>query len=613
MIHFFKKSVSHLALPEKFTYPFHYTPHPLCVLAAEEVKKYIASRKEWQEELASGKMFGVLIVQTDNGITNNEENQIGYLAAFSGNLAGKNLHPYFVPPVYDLLQPEGFFKIEEEQISAINIRIRELENSGSYLNSKEKWKIETEQAKAVLNQAKAELKMAKEAREIRRQSSPELSEEEQASLIRESQYQKAEYKRLEKEWKKRLEELETEVRHFDIEIERLKTERKERSAALQRKLFEQFRMLNALGEVKDLYTIFEQTIQKVPPAGAGECALPKLLQYAYLHQLKPLAMAEFWWGDSPKNEIRHHGYYYPSCKGKCEPILQHMLQGLEVDENPLLNPVHEEEELEIVFEDEWLLVVNKPVGMLSVPGKAEDRDSVYHRLKKKYPEATGPMIVHRLDMATSGLLLVAKTKEVHQDLQAQFANRSIKKRYVAVLDGTIIKTEKETKPIAEKAILIAKETVSTKKTAKAERTGRTGRIELPLCLNPLDRPRQMVSRKHGKEAITEYQIISESEKNTSESENTFNESNRIDESERSINESRKYTRIVFYPLTGRTHQLRVHAAHPEGLGCPILGDELYGKKADRLYLHAEYIEFRHPIYGDILCIQKEADFHKKYD
>jgi len=569
MIHFFKKPVSHLALPEKFTYPFHYTPHPLCVLAAEEVKEYIASRKEWQEELASGKMFGVLIVQTDNGITNNEENQIGYLAAFSGNLAGKNLHPYFVPPVYDLLQPEGFFKIEEEQISAINIRIRELENSSSYLDSKEKWKIETEQAKAVLNQAKAELKMAKEAREIRRQSSPEFSEEEQASLIRESQYQKAEYKRLEKEWKKRLEELETEVRHFDIEIERLKTERKERSAALQRKLFEQFRMLNAQGEVKDLYTIFEQTVQKVPPAGAGECALPKLLQYAYLHQLKPLAMAEFWWGDSPKNEIRHHGYYYPSCKGKCEPILQHMLQGLEVDENPLLNPVHEEEELEIVFEDEWLLVVNKPAGMLSVPGKAEDRDSVYHRLKKKYPEATGPMIVHRLDMATSGLLLVAKTKEVHRDLQAQFANRSIKKRYVAVLDGIVL-------------------------------SERTGRIELPLCLNPLDRPRQIVSKEYGKEAITEYKIISESEKI-------------IDESERSINESRKYTRIIFYPLTGRTHQLRVHAAHPEGLGCPILGDELYGKKADRLYLHAEYIEFRHPIYGDILCIQKEADFHKKYD
>ncbi len=370
-------------------------------------------------------------------------------------------------------------------------------------------------------------------------------------MIRESQYQKAEYKRKEKYWKKRLEERETEVNRFKDEIERLKAERKERSAALQQKLFGEFRMLNAKGEVKDLCTIFEQTVRKVPPGGAGECALPKLLQYAYLHRLKPLAMAEFWWGDSPKNEIRHHGYYYPSCKGKCEPILQHMLQGLEVDENPLLDNVHKDTRLEIVFEDEWLLVINKPAGMLSVPGKTEDMDSVYHRLKKKYPDATGPMIVHRLDMATSGLLLVAKTKEAHRHLQAQFENRSIKKRYIALLDGGIAEAEK------------------------------TGIISLPLCLNPLDRPRQIVSEEYGKEAVTEYQIIAK---------------------------SKQYTRIAFYPLTGRTHQLRVHAAHPKGLDCPILGDELYGKKADRLYLHAEYIEFRHPVYGDIICIQKEPDF-----
>lgn len=559
MIHFFKKSVSHIALPEKFTYPFLYTPHPLCVLAAEEVKEYIASRKEWQDELTLGKMFGVLVVvqetegdtEKTTGKGTEEKSRIGYLAAFSGNLAGKNLHTYFVPPVYDLLQPQGFFKIEEEQISAINIRINELENSASYLESKEKWKIETEQAQAELNHAKAELKAAKEDREIRRRSSPGISEEGQAALIRESQYQKAEYKRKEKAWKKRLEELEAEVNRFKSETESLKTERKERSAALQQKLFGQFQMLNAKGEVKDLGTIFEQTVRKVPPAGAGECALPKLLQYAYLHQLKPLAMAEFWWGDSPKNEIRHHGYYYPSCKGKCEPILQHMLQGLEVDKNPLLDNVHKDTELETVFEDEWLVVVNKPAGMLSVPGKAEDMDSVYHRLKKKYPDATGPMIVHRLDMATSGLLLVAKTKEVHQRLQAQFENRSIKKRYIALLDGVIAETEK------------------------------TGRISLPLCLNPLDRPRQMVNEEYGKEAVTEYLIITN---------------------------SRSCTRIAFYPLTGRTHQLRVHAAHPKGLNCPILGDELYGKKADRLYLHAEYIEFRHPVYGDIICIQKEPDF-----
>ena len=549
MIHFFDQPVSHIALPERFTYPFNYTPHPLCVLAAEEVKAYISTQKEWQEELAPGKMFGVLIVQPQE----EEPSPIGYLAAFSGNLAGKNLHPYFVPPVYDLLQPQGFFKIEEEQISAINARISELEVNPHYLHLKEKLNAETEQANLELTQAKEKLKAAKEERELRRNSSPALSEEEQAILIRESQYQKAEFKRLERGWKERIKTLEKEIATFETETDKLKTERKKRSAALQQKLFEQFRMLNARGEIKDLCTIFEQTVHKTPPAGAGECALPKLLQYAYLHQLKPLAMAEFWWGNSPKTEVRHHGYYYPSCKGKCEPILQHMLQGLKVDKNPLSANAHKKEELEIVFEDEWLVVVNKPSGMLSVPGKEEEGDSVYHRVKARYPEATGPMIVHRLDMATSGLLLVAKTKEVHQHLQEQFMNRSIKKRYVALLD-------------------------------RSEQNGlpeETGTINLPLCLNPLDRPRQMVSEEYGKPAVTEYRIL---------------------------NYSDKYIRIAFYPLTGRTHQLRVHAAHHQGLNCPILGDELYGKKADRLYLHAEYLEFRHPVYGDIICIQKEAEF-----
>ena len=573
MLHRFTTSITDIPLPERFTYPFCYTPHPLCILAAKEVQSYLTRQTTWKDELRQGKMFGVLIVQTEHG-------EIGYLAAFSGILAGKNLHPFFVPPVYDLLQPQGFFKIEEENISSINRNIRQLENDKAYAALSAELARTIQSAENILATAKAQLKEAKTAREQCRKEK-ELNAQEEAELIRESQFQKAEYKRLERSWKARITTLQTQTEDWERRISALKSERKTRSAALQQKLFEQFGMLNYRGEVKNLCEIFGQTVHKTPPAGAGECALPKLLQYAYLHQLKPLAMAEFWWGDSPKNEIRHHGYYYPSCKGKCEPILQHMLQGLEVDENPLLNPVHEEEELEIVFEDEWLLVVNKPAGMLSVPGKAEDRDSVYHRLKKKYPEATGPIIVHRLDMATSGLLLVAKTKEVHQDLQAQFANRSIKKRYVAVLDGAIIKTEKETKPIAEKAILLAKETVSTKKTAKAERTGSTGRIELPLCPNPLDRPCQSVDEEHGKEAITEYQIITNSE---------------------------KHTRIAFCPLTGRTHQLRVHAAHPKGLNCPILGDELYGKKADRLYLHAEYIEFRHPIYGDIICIQKEPDF-----
>ncbi|WP_148371300.1 RluA family pseudouridine synthase [Bacteroides bouchesdurhonensis] len=546
MKHFFSQSISHIPLPEKFTYPFHYTPHPLCVLATEEVKAFIETQVKWQEELSLGKMFGVLIVQ-DN------KEMISYLAAFSGNLAGKNLHPFFVPPVYDLLQPQGFFKIEEEQISTINSRIKELEADPTYQTLKQRLKTETEQATVALTKAKAELKANKEARELRRQSVAFLSEEEQTALIKESQFQKANFKRLEREWKKLLEERKAEVVAFETAIEDLKMERKERSAALQQKLFQQFRMLNAKGEVKDLCTIFKETVHKIPPGGAGECALPKLLQYAYLHQLKPLAMAEFWWGNSPKTEIRHHGYYYPSCKGKCEPILKHMLQGLEVDENPLTTDPRPHMDLEIVFEDEWLLVVNKPSGMLSVPGKIETADSVFQRVRKKYPNATGPMIVHRLDMATSGLLLIAKTKEVHQHLQAQFENHTIKKRYIALLDGSKLE-----KPIKK-----------------------SGRIELPLCLNPLDRPRQMVSEEYGKTAITEYQVLES---------------------------SGEYIRILFYPKTGRTHQLRIHAAHPQGLGCPIVGDELYGMKANRLYLHAEYIEFCHPVYGETICLQKEAEF-----
>ena len=317
---------------------------------------------------------------------------------------------------------------------------------------------------------------------------------------------------------------------------------------MQQQLFEQFRIVNGKGEIRDLCDIFKDTAQKVPPAGTGECAAPKLLQYAYLHQLKPVAMAEFWWGNSPKMEIRHHGYFYPACKGKCEPILKHMLQGLNVEDNPLLTDLHRHTELEILFEDDWLLAINKPAGMLSVPGKT-DADSVYQRLKTQYPDATGPMIVHRLDMATSGILLIAKTKEVHQNLQAQFKNRTVKKRYTALLDGVI--------------------------------TADKGIIDLPLCLDPSDRPRQIVNEKYGKPAMTRYQVLSR---------------------------SNNQTRIAFYPLTGRTHQLRVHASHPQGLNAPIIGDELYGKGAERLYLHAEFLEFRHPVSGEIIRIEKEADF-----
>lgn len=542
MLHRFTTSITDIPLPERFTYPFCYTPHPLCILAAKEVQSYLTRQTAWKDELRQGKMFGVLIVQTEHGET-------GYLAAFSGILAGKNLHPFFVPPVYDLLQPQGFFKIEEENISSINRNIRQLENDKAYAALSAELARTIQSAENILATAKAQLKEAKTAREQRRKEK-ELNAQEEAELIRESQFQKAEYKRLERSWKARITTLQTQTEDWERRISALKSERKTRSAALQQKLFEQFGMLNYRGEVKNLCEIFGQTVHKTPPAGAGECAAPKLLQQAYLHGWKPIAMAEFWWGDSPKTEIRHHGHYYPACKGKCEPILQHMLQGLQVEENPMLKRMQvPSQNLEIVYEDPWLSVINKPAGMLSVPGK-EDAVSVYSLMREQYTEADGPLTVHRLDMATSGLMLIAKTKRVHQNLQAQFKNRLVRKRYVALLEGIVPKDK--------------------------------GTVDLPLCLNPLDRPRQMVHTEHGKPAITDYQVLE-----------------RLDG---------KRTRIAFYPRTGRTHQLRIHAAHPLGLHCPIIGDELYGEKADRLYLHAEYLEFTHPITGETVRITKEAEF-----
>lgn len=539
MIHHFAHPIAASSLPEQFTYPFHYTPHPLCIVAVQEVQTYIKTQLQWEEELQQGKMFGVLVVQTLQG-------EIGYLAAFSGNLVGKNLHAYFVPPIYDLLQPDGFFKTEEKEISALNKNIKQLQEENHYRELKRRLEEERELSKQTIGRAKRVLKEAKEARECQRLLQP--NEEEQAAMIRESQYQKAEFKRLEKQWKEHIMTLQSQVDSFTNSIEVLKTERKTRSAALQQQLFEQFQLLNAYHEAKNLCTLFEQTPQKSPPAGAGECAAPKLLQHAYQQNLTPIAMAEFWWGNSPKAEIRQHGYYYPACKGKCGPILQHMLQGLNVEENPLTAGRCSSLSIEILFEDQELLVIHKPQGLLSVPGK-EEADSVYKQMKALYPEATGPLIVHRLDMATSGVMIIAKTKEVHQHLQAQFENRTIKKRYTALLDGIFSADE--------------------------------GTINLPLSLNPLDRPRQIVDQESGRVAITQYKVIQR---------------------------GKHQTRVAFYPLTGRTHQLRLHAAHPLGLNCPIVGDALYGKTDTRLYLHAELLEFVHPLSGEKICIERKSDF-----
>ena len=477
-----------ISLPERFTYPFHYTPHPLCVQAAEEVQAYLQGRTDWHDELQQGKMFGVLIVRTPEGA-------IGYLAAFSGNLAGSNHHNYFVPPVYDLLDPNGYFKQEEARISEINL-------------------ILTSPTPVILNEVKNLGNTHVDATEILRRDAPLDNNDDNTN------------------------------------IERLKEQRKQRSIALQQWIFRQFRLRNARGEEKDIEQIFEETARRNPPAGTGECAAPKLLQHAYLQGYHPLAMAEFWWGNSPKGEIRHHGHYYPSCRHKCEPILGFMLQGLEVEPNPLLTSLTDPTLLETVYEDEYLLVVNKPAGMLSVPGKT-GQASVLTILQERYPDATGPILVHRLDMATSGLLLAAKDKDTHALLQKQFEGRTVKKRYIALLDG--IPQGKEPK----------------------------GFIRLPMRPDFDNRPLQMVCFEYGKPAVTRYVIQSE---------------------------AKNLTRIAYYPETGRTHQLRVHSAHPDGMNCPIVGDPLYGQPADRLYLHAERLEFRHPVTDQRMHITKEAPF-----
>ena len=431
--------------PERFTYPFCYEPHPLCLLAVEEVKQEI-ERIQPKE----GKMFGVLVVE---GMTQRDGSPVSFLAAYSGLLEGRNDWDFFVPPVYDAQQPDGYFKQKEREIMA-------------------------------------------------------------------------------------------------------SVDHKEMSQALQLWLFRQYRMLNARGEEKDLVEIWQDYHSSprirekypLPPGGTGDCCAPKLLQYAYQHDLKPVCMAEFWWGPSPKSEVRHHGQFYPACSGKCKPVLAWMLQGLDVDPNPEVQGFQHQEP-SIVWEDEVMVVVDKPSGMLSLPGKIGD-DSVATWALKRWP---GAMLVHRLDMMTSGILLVAKTSDAYHHLQKQFEERTIKKKYLAVVEGV---------PQQEHGI-----------------------IDLPLSSDPLNRPYQMVDYAHGKRAITEYRALTRVTKEP----------------------SRCYTLLALWPHTGRTHQLRMHCAHEQGLGCPIVGDELYGQKADRLYLQAQAITFVHPVTGKRMHFELKGD------
>lgn len=527
-----------LELPQQFTCPFCYEPHPLALMAVGQVQRYVASRTDWADEMAAGKMLGVLVAQDGEG-------RLGFLAAFSGNLAGSVRHDYFVPPVYDLLDPQGEFKQGEARITAINHEVERLEQSPELVAilereqaARQKMSDEIDGFKALMARHKLERDQCREA--------GNLTDSEQENLLNQSRFEKAELKRIRRRNEAELLKITDEMALFRQHIDELKHRRKAMSEALQERIFRLFVVSNARGEHRDLVEVFKP-LGTLPPAGAGECCAPRLLNYAYNNGLRPVCMAEFWWGTSPQGEVRHHGHFYPACRSKCKPILEFMLQGLDVEDNLLGLPM-DEGDLDVVYDDDWLTVINKPSGMLTVPGKLLE-DSLLTRFQAVHPEAQGPIVVHRLDQETSGLVIFAKDKNTHKALQQQFENHSIRKCYIALLDGIVTQDE--------------------------------GVIDLPLLPDIDDRPRQRVDQELGKPAVTRYRVLE-----------------RIG----------GVTRVAMEPLTGRTHQLRVHASHPMGLDCPIVGDRLYGKASSRLMLHAQSITFIHPATGQSMTLESAPMF-----
>ena len=527
-----------LELPRQFTCPFCYEPHPLALMAVEQVQRYVASRADWSDEMGAGKMLGVLVVQDGEG-------RLGYLAAFSGNLAGKVHHDYFVPPVYDLLEPQGEFKQGEAQITAINHEVQRLETSPELASLLQRMTDAVRKKADEIDNFKALMALHKRERDERRHAA-NLTPEEQEALLNQSRFEKAELKRIRQRHDEALAEISDEMADVQRRIDLLKARRKTMSEALQERIFRLFVVTNAHGEQRDLVEVFKP-LGTLPPAGAGECCAPRLLNYAFNHSLRPVCMAEFWWGASPVGEVRHHGHFYPACRSKCKPILDFMLQGLDVEDNMLGQPM-DDTSLDVVYDDQWLTVLNKPSGMLTVPGKLLE-DSLLTRYQDAHPEAHGPMVVHRLDQETSGLVIFAKDKATHKALQQQFENHTIKKCYIALLEGIVPQDE--------------------------------GVIDLPLRPDVDDRPRQRVDAEWGKPAVTRYHVL---ERNDG------------------------VTRVALEPMTGRTHQLRVHASHPMGLNCPIVGDRLYGKAGRRLMLHAQTITFVHPATNKTMTLDSPADF-----
>ncbi|MGL6312267.1 pseudouridine synthase [Vibrio sp. WXL103] len=554
--HRFQQSVDHLGLPEKFTFPFFYQPHPLAVLAAEQLMQTLEQpRSPFTHQFGlnntpgTGKMFGVLVVRNQHG-------ELGYLAGFSGKIDDSNHHLGFVPPVFDMLSREGFFRQEMVEINAVTAALTSAQQDIALPELKQQLHIIEQQAGQEIEALRLETVQRRAERKQRRQASlamqPPLSTEQfnelNQQLGKQSVADKNALKHLKGRWQSKIEQVSSVLNSKVSEIEELKQQRATLSNRLQHQLFRHYRFLNARLEQRDLVDIFASTSNPVPPAGSGECAAPKLLHFAYQNQLTPIALGEFWWGESPKSEIRKHKQFYPACQSKCHPILSHMLEGLEVDDNPLLTNPAKDQELDILYQDDAIVVVNKPANFLSVPGK-HIKDSAYTRLQQQFSDVEGPFVIHRLDMATSGLLVFALTRRANKSLQKQFISRSVSKRYIAKIAAAV--------------------------------SSQHGEIHLPMRGDPNDRPRQLVCFEHGKPAHTTWEIKHQDSSGTT---------------------------LYLYPHTGRTHQLRVHCAHQDGFDSPILGDTLYGQPAERLYLHAESLSFEHPYTKQAMHFQVDAAF-----
>ena len=524
--------------------PFDYIPDAECDEAFGKLIAGLETLKEsdnpadvnFCRELEAGKMLGVLIAVDSSGGRHT-------LYAFSGQLGdGGFYHEGFVEPVFDYLRPDGYFKTKERDISRQTREIALFEKN-SLAPAKDEYLRAKKTIDAQISEFKEKCRLSKLERDSKRKSGI-VGEDELADMIRRSQFEKAELHRLKKRLAADIEPHVSRLEDAQSHLDTLKEKRRTDSEDLQNWLFSNFMLLNSRGESKSLGKIFAETPLRIPPSGAGECCAPKLLQSAYLRGWTPVAIAEYWYGKPKEGEVRIHGEHYPACRGKCLPVLSWMLGGLDIEP-----PLHSERQSipahrpEIVFENEWFCVINKPSGMLSVPGKGESQ-SLEEWLMEKYGYEKGVKMAHRLDQDTSGLVVATFGELPFKVMQSLFSRRMVRKTYVADLEG-----DYESNGIPPQ-----------------------GSISLPLSPDYLDRPRQRVDLENGKDAVTDYEFVGK---------------------------SNGRSRVLFHPHTGRTHQLRVHAASETGLGMPIVGDRLYGKGkgslTERMHLHAHKLDFTFPI------------------